>query len=154
MSRFNLMRQRVRGNGLPDSIDGRLRVKPRRPKANNNNEHPRTASPSSALTIILWCAKASPCSRTRRFEATSRSRDSAEFADAGGPRDKTLVRHVYDLDVVRSHYDPAAVIALATEIIRADVEAYGHQFPAYRENPVAETLRAVAALATDDRFAS
>jgi hypothetical protein len=64
------------------------------------------------------------------------------------------VRHVYDLDVVRSHYDPAAVIALATEIIRADVEAYGHQFPAYRENPVAETLRAVAALATDDRFAS
>ena len=36
----------------------------------------------------------------------------------------------------------------------ADVEAYGHQFPAYRENPVAETLRAVAGLATDDRFAS
>ena len=64
------------------------------------------------------------------------------------------MRHVYDLHVVRSHYDPAAVIALAREIIRADVEAYGHQFPAYRENPVAETLRAVAGLATDDRFAS
>jgi hypothetical protein len=64
------------------------------------------------------------------------------------------VRHGYDLHVVRSHYDPAAVIALAREIIRADVEAYGHQFPAYRENPVAETLRAVAGLATDDRFAS
>ena len=38
--------------------------------------------------------------------------------------------------------------------MRADVEAYGHQFPAYRENPVAETLRAVAGLAADDRFAS
>ncbi len=34
----------------------------------------------------------------------------------------------------------------------ADVEAYGHQFPAYRENPIAETLRAVGGLATDARF--
>jgi hypothetical protein len=45
-------------------------------------------------------------------------------------------------------------MALAREIMRADVEAYGHQFPAYRENPVAETLRAVGGLAADDRFAS
>ena len=77
----------------------------------------------------------------------------AELADAGGPRDKTLVRHVYDLHVIRSHYDPAEVIALAREIMRADAEAYGHQFPAYRENPVAETLQAVAGLASDGRFA-
>jgi hypothetical protein len=34
----------------------------------------------------------------------------------------------------------------------ADVEAYGHQFPAYRENPIAETLRAVAGLAADPDF--
>lgn len=88
-----------------------------------------------------------------KFVALTR-RVGAELADAGGPRDKTLVRHVYDLHVVRSHYDPPAVIALASEIIRADVEAYGHQFPAYRENPVAETLRAVGGLATDDRFAN
>jgi hypothetical protein len=38
--------------------------------------------------------------------------------------------------------------------MRADVEAYGHQFPAYRGNPVAETLRAVGELASDDRFAA
>jgi hypothetical protein len=88
-----------------------------------------------------------------KFVALTR-RAGAELADGGGPRDKTLVRHVYDLHVVRSHYDPGMVIALTTEIIRADVEAYGHQFPAYRENPVAETLRAVAGLATDERFAN
>jgi len=88
-----------------------------------------------------------------KFVALTR-RAGAELANAGGPRDKTLVRHVYDLHVVRSHYDPAEVIALAREIMRADVEAYGHQFPAYRENPVAETLRAVGGLATDDRFAA
>jgi hypothetical protein len=70
-------------------------------------------------------------------------RAGAELAPAGGPRDKMRVRHVYDLHVVRSQYDPVAAIALARAIVRADVEAYGHQFPAYRENPVAETLRAV-----------
>jgi hypothetical protein len=88
-----------------------------------------------------------------KFVALTR-RAGAELAEAGGPRDKTLVRHIYDLHVIRSHYDPAEVIALAREIMRADVEAYGHQFPAYREDPVAETLRAVGGLATDDRFAS
>ena len=88
-----------------------------------------------------------------KFVALTR-RAGAELAEAGGPRDKTLVRHVYDLHIVRSHYDPAEVIALVREIIRADVEAYGYQFPAYRKNPVAETLRAVGGLATDERFAT
>jgi len=63
------------------------------------------------------------------------------------------VRHVYDLHIVRSQYDAVAAIALAREIMHADVEADSCQFPAYRENPVAETLRAVGRLATDDRFA-
>jgi hypothetical protein len=88
-----------------------------------------------------------------KFVAVTR-RAGAELAEAGGPRDKTLVRHVYDLHAVRAHYDPAAVIALAREITLADVEAYGHQFPAYRDDPIAETLRAVAGLREDDRFAN
>jgi hypothetical protein len=33
-------------------------------------------------------------------------RTAAEIADAGGPRDATLVRHLYDLHVIRTHYDP------------------------------------------------
>jgi hypothetical protein len=53
----------------------------------------------------------------------------------------------------RAHYDPAAAITLAREIMLTDVEAYGHQFPAYREDPIRETLRAVAGLADDQRFA-
>lgn len=87
-----------------------------------------------------------------KFVALTR-RAGAELAEAGGPRDKTLVRHIYDLHVVRSEYDPASVIGLAREIIGADVEAYGHQFPAYRENPIRETLRAVEGLASEARFA-
>lgn len=123
--------------------------------------------PSVELSVTSFCAEAFkqppelpsiPCvalveTVAEKFVALTR-RAGAELAEAGGPRDKTLVRHVYDLHVIRSHYDPSEVIALAREIMRADVEAYGHQFPAYRENPVAETLRAVAGLTTDDRFAS
>lgn len=87
-----------------------------------------------------------------KFVALTR-RAGAELADAGGPRDSTLVRHVYDLHVIRRHYDPADVVALARTIMLADVEAYGHQFPAYRDDPIAETLRAVAGLKTDGGFA-
>jgi hypothetical protein len=87
-----------------------------------------------------------------KFVALTR-RAGAELAEAGGPRDKTLVRQIYDLHAIRAHYDPAAVVALAREIMLADVEAYGHQFPAYREDPIRETLRAVAGLAGDQRFA-
>jgi hypothetical protein len=46
------------------------------------------------------------------------------------------VRHIYDLHVIREHYDAADVAALAREIMRADAETYGHQFPAYRDDPL------------------
>jgi hypothetical protein len=35
----------------------------------------------------------------------------------------------------------------------ADADAYGNQFPAYRQNPMAETLRAVEGLAADPSYA-
>ena len=34
----------------------------------------------------------------------------------------------------------------------ADAEAYGNQFPAYREDPMRETLRAVEGLAADPGY--
>jgi len=88
-----------------------------------------------------------------KFVALTR-RAGAESAGAGGPRDPTLVRHVYDLHVIRTHYDSGEVVALARTIMLADAEAYGHQFPAYRENPIAETLRAAAGMANDPEFAN
>jgi len=88
-----------------------------------------------------------------KFVALTR-RAGAELADAGGPRDPTLVRHVYDLHIIRAYYDVAEVALLAREIMLADAAAYGHQFPAYRANPIAETMRAVAGLIADASFAS
>jgi hypothetical protein len=62
------------------------------------------------------------------------------------------VRHLHDLHALREHYDPAEVAALAREVMLADAEAYGNQFPAYREDPMRETLRAVEGLAADPGY--
>jgi hypothetical protein len=79
-------------------------------------------------------------------------RAGAELAGLEEP-DPTLVRHLHDLHALREHYDAAEVVALAREVMLADAEAYGNQFPAYRANPVRETLRAVAGLAADPGYA-
>jgi len=115
--------------------------------------------PSVELPLISFVAEASKqppevgaiaCASiseiiAEKFVALTR-RAGAELANAGGPRDATLVRHIYDLYVVRKHYKPSEVIDLAREIMLADVKAYGHQFPAYRDDPIAETIRAVTGL--------
>jgi predicted nucleotidyltransferase component of viral defense system len=64
----------------------------------------------------------------------------AEPAGLVAKPDPTLVRHLHDLHALREHYDPAEVAALAREIMLADAAAYGNQFPAYREDPMRETL--------------
>ncbi len=79
-------------------------------------------------------------------------RAGAELAGLDEP-DPTLVRHLHDLHALRAHYDPAEVAALGREVMQADAEAYGNQFPAYREDPMGETLRAVEGLAVDPGYA-
>ena len=79
-------------------------------------------------------------------------RAGAELAGLDEP-DPTLARHLYDLHALREHYDAAEVAALAREVMLADAEAYGNQFPAYREDPMRETLRAVEGLVGDPGYA-
>jgi hypothetical protein len=80
-------------------------------------------------------------------------RAGAELAGLVATPDPTLVRHLHDLHALREHYDPAEVAALAREIMLADAAAYGNQFPAYREDPMRETLRAVGGLASNAGYA-
>jgi predicted nucleotidyltransferase component of viral defense system len=87
-----------------------------------------------------------------KFVALTR-RAGAELAGLVATPDPTLVRHLHDLHALREHYDPSEVAALAREIMRADAAAYGNQFPAYREDPMRETLRAVEGLAADPGYA-
>ncbi|HZU88316.1 MAG TPA: nucleotidyl transferase AbiEii/AbiGii toxin family protein [Stellaceae bacterium] len=86
-----------------------------------------------------------------KFVALTR-RAGAELAGLDEP-DPALVRHLHDLHVLRGHYDPAEVAVLAREIMIGDAESYGNRFPAYRENPMAETLRAIEGLAADAGYA-
>jgi Nucleotidyl transferase AbiEii toxin, Type IV TA system len=88
-----------------------------------------------------------------KFVALTR-RAGAVLAGAQSERDPTLVRHIYDLHAIREHYEAADVAALACKIMQSDAETYGHQFPAYRNDPLAESLRAVEGVAADADFAS
>jgi predicted nucleotidyltransferase component of viral defense system len=87
-----------------------------------------------------------------KFVALTR-RAGVELAGLVVEADPTLVRHLHDLHALRKHYDPGEVAALAREIMRADAAAYGNQFPAYREDPMQETLRAAEGLAADGGYA-
>jgi hypothetical protein len=86
-----------------------------------------------------------------KFVALTR-RVGSELTNAGRERDDTLVRHIYDLHVARDSYDPVEVASLLYAIMLADAEAYGNQFPAYRDNPMGETLRAVDGLQNDPTY--
>jgi predicted nucleotidyltransferase component of viral defense system len=81
-------------------------------------------------------------------------RAGAELAGLRKTRDPTLVRHVYDLHVIREHYDAADVAALAAEIMLADAELRGDKFPAYQKDPLGETLRAIEGIAADAGYAA
>jgi hypothetical protein len=79
-------------------------------------------------------------------------RAGSELAGLRDQRDPTLVRHIYDLHMIREHYDAEAVAALAHEVMRADAKTRGGNFPAWQQDPLGETLRAIEGIAKDDVF--
>jgi predicted nucleotidyltransferase component of viral defense system len=101
--------------------------------------------PAIACTAIVESA-------AEKFVALTR-RAGMQFAGLE-ERDPTLVRHIHDLHVIREHYDVADAAALVRQIMVEDAKTYGAAFPAYRDDPLAETLRAVDSIAADAAFAS
>jgi predicted nucleotidyltransferase component of viral defense system len=79
-------------------------------------------------------------------------RAGSELAGMRDVRDPTLVRHIYDLHVIREHYDAAEVAALAYDVMRADVVTRGDKFPAWQNDPLGETLRAIEGIPKDKVF--
>ena len=63
--------------------------------------------------------------------------------------DPALVRHIYDLHVLRDHIDRGTVIALAQDIAKADADEFRNQYPAYHADIAGETRKALDALRTD-----
>ena len=80
-------------------------------------------------------------------------RTAMELADLSRAPDPALIRHVYDLHVARERYDANQIAELARMIMLSDAAEFANQFPAYRENPMHETRRALAALKSEERFA-
>jgi predicted nucleotidyltransferase component of viral defense system len=88
-----------------------------------------------------------------KFVALTR-RVAAESGLAVAARDHTLVRHIYDLHVLREHCDHTEVAVMARGIMTHDAEEFGNQSPAYRDDCLAETKRAIDALHTDASYAA
>ena len=68
-------------------------------------------------------------------------------------RDPTIIRHIYDLHVIREHYEVNEIKVLLFDIMKEEAETFGQQFPAYRDNPLVETLRAIEGIESDPEYA-
>jgi predicted nucleotidyltransferase component of viral defense system len=79
-------------------------------------------------------------------------RAGSELAGVRKARDPTLVRHIYDLHMIREHYDAAAVATLAHEVMLTDAQTRGDKFPAWQKDPLGETLRAIEGIPKDKVF--
>jgi Nucleotidyl transferase AbiEii toxin, Type IV TA system len=102
--------------------------------------------PSVPCTSIVETAAEKLVALTRRA--------GAELAGLRDARDTTLVRHLYDLHMIRDHYDAAEVAALALEIMKADAKIHSRDFPAYAADPLAETLKAMDGIAANADYAA
>jgi hypothetical protein len=76
-------------------------------------------------------------------------RAGSELTGFRKERDPTLVRHIYDLHMIRDGYDAKEAATLAHEVMLADAALRGDSFPAWKKDPLGETLRAVEALPKD-----
>lgn len=88
-----------------------------------------------------------------KFVALTR-RAAAETTLPVSERDRTLLRHVYDLHAIQGHCEFAEIAAMARDIMDHDAKEFGNQEPAYREDCVGETMRALDALSSDPSYAS
>ena len=79
-------------------------------------------------------------------------RTAAERAGVSRDPDPTLVRHIYDLHVLREHVDPNQVALLARAAAATDVEQFGNQHPAYAADIPGETRKTIHALQTDPAY--
>lgn len=97
--------------------------------------------PQLACVDIVQTAAEKLISLTRRT--------AMEMAGASRDPDPTLVRHVYDLHMMRTLVEPAEVAALARAIAETDAQEFASQYPAYAADIAGETRKALNALRTD-----
>ena len=70
-------------------------------------------------------------------------RSAMELADLSRSHDRTLVRHVYDLHMVRDHIDFDTAIELARQVAQQDAAEFRNQYPAYQADIAGETRKGI-----------
>jgi hypothetical protein len=81
-------------------------------------------------------------------------RVAMELAGLSRDPDPTLVRHIYDLHMMRDLIDPGQVAELARAIAEADAKEFRNQYPTYAADIAGETGKALKALQTDLAYRS
>ena len=76
-------------------------------------------------------------------------RTAMDLAGLSRDADPALVRHIYDLHLMRDLVDHGVVASLAKQIAAADADEFRNQYPAYHADMVGETRKALDALRTD-----
>ncbi len=76
-------------------------------------------------------------------------RIAMERAGISRSPDPTLVRHIYDLHMIRDHVEPGAVAAMAYDAATADAVQFRKQDPAYAADRAGVTREVLAAIQTD-----
>jgi len=76
-------------------------------------------------------------------------RTAMELAGLSRDPDPSLVRHIYDLHIMRDLVGVAAVSALARDIASDDAREFRNQYPDYEADIAGETRKALYALRTD-----
>lgn len=76
-------------------------------------------------------------------------RTAMDLAGLSRDADPALVRHIYDLHLMRNLVDHDAVARMAREIAAADADEHRNQYPAYHADIAGETHKALDALRTD-----
>lgn len=76
-------------------------------------------------------------------------RTGMELAGLSRDPDPALVRHIYDLHMLRDLVNATEVAKLARDIAAADAEEFRNQYPAYVSDRAGETRKALTALRSD-----
>lgn len=81
-------------------------------------------------------------------------RIAMELAGLSRDPDPTLVRHIYDLHLMRNLVDAGQVAELARAVAEADAKESCNQYPAYAADIAGETRKGLDALGTDPVYRS
>jgi predicted nucleotidyltransferase component of viral defense system len=79
-------------------------------------------------------------------------RTAMQLAGLSRDYDAALVRHIYDLHHIQANFDAEQVVELTRDIMRRDADTFANQYPAYRDDPMGETRKAMDALTRDPLY--